>query len=124
MAVASSSKVDRWSESVKAWYARHANQETRRRGRISDSSELQFVFPQPGRPLGFEFDAEYCAATITKRVAVGFPRGMVQDVFRVNSDALAFGNSAPHKNRLELTRNRPARDSGDEERRVHNKGIR
>ena len=44
-------------------------------GRIQRFLCLQFVFPQPGRPLGFEFDAEYCAATITKRVAVGSPAG-------------------------------------------------
>ena len=42
---------------------------------------LQFVFPKRGHPPGFEFHAEYCAATITKRVAVSFPCGMVQDDF-------------------------------------------
>jgi hypothetical protein len=42
---------------------------------------LQFVFPQGGRPRGFEFYAEYCAATVTKRIAVRFPCGMVQDLF-------------------------------------------
>jgi len=33
------------------------------------------------RPPGFEFYAEYCAATVTKRIAVRFPCGMVQDLF-------------------------------------------
>jgi hypothetical protein len=42
---------------------------------------LQFVFPQRRRPPGFEFYAEYCPATVTERVAVSFPCGMVQDVF-------------------------------------------
>lgn len=42
---------------------------------------LQFVFPQRARPPGVEFYAEYFAATVTKRVAVFFPCGMVQDVF-------------------------------------------
>jgi hypothetical protein len=35
---------------------------------------LQFVFPQLGNPLGFEFHAEYCAATVSKGIAVSFPQ--------------------------------------------------
>jgi len=85
---------------------------------------LQFVFPHLGNPLGFEFHAEYCAATVSKGIAVSSPCGMVQHVFRVTSRVLVFASSAPYRTRLELTRNRPARGSGDEERRVPHKGIR
>ena len=44
---------------------------------------LHFVFPQRRCPVGGEFHAEDRPATVTKRVAVSFSGGMIQDRFRV-----------------------------------------